>query len=127
MVTTSAGNYGVNTDEIAHYPSGFDSENIIATAALSGYSLNVDLTAWSNFGAETIDVAAQGQNIPFYISPQEVIMLEGTSYANAKLTAHAGLQYAQGISVHGWVETTLMNTIYHPNLSKLKYSSYVDD
>lgn len=127
LITTSAGNYGVNTDEIAHYPSGYDSENILSTAAMSGYTSDISLTSWSNFGVKTVDVAARGENIPFYISPTETILLHGTSYANAKLTAHAALQYTQGISVQEWMQNTLANTTYHPNLDRLKYSSYIDD
>ena len=127
MITASAGNYAVDTDQFAHYPSGYDSENIIATAAMQGFTTNIALTSFSNFGIKTIDVAAQGENIPFTIGPGEVIYLSGTSYANAKLTAHAATEYTQGISIPEWIAETLENTVYHQNLDMLKYSSYIDD
>jgi subtilisin family serine protease len=127
LITTSAGNYGVNTDQILHFPSGYENSNIIATAALQGYADMISLASFSNYGTHTVDVAAKGSNIPFYISPSDAILLAGTSYANAYMTAHAATQYTQGISVPVWVDSTLESTIYHSNLQMLKHSSYLDD
>lgn len=127
MVTTSAGNYGVNTDQVPHFPSGYDSENIIATAALDISADGIDLTTFSNFGNNTIDVAAKGNYIPFYLSPNEAIFLEGTSYANAYLTAHAATEYVEGTTIAAWIDETLASTIYHFNLQMIKYSSFVDE
>jgi hypothetical protein len=127
LITTSAGNYSVNTDQILHLPSGYESSNIIATAALDGYVDGIALAPFSNYGPNTIDVAAKGSNIPFYISPNQTISLAGTSYANAYMTAHAATQYTQGITIPMWVHETLENTTYHPNLQMLKHGSYIDD
>jgi hypothetical protein len=127
LITTSAGNYGVNTDQILHLPSGYENENIIATAALDRHLGGVALAPFSNYGTYTIDVAAKGSNIPFYITPSHPIFLAGTSYANAYMTAHAVTQYMQGMTIPVWVDLTLENTIYHPNLQMLKHSSYIEN
>ena len=125
LVTTSAGNSGINTDQMPHYPSAYPTSNIIATAALQGNPMNVALAQFSNYGPNSVDVASLGENIPFYITPNEYIMLSGTSYSNAYMSAHAAVAYDQGMTVELHVEATVFSTIYHNNLSMLKYSSYV--
>jgi subtilisin family serine protease len=60
VVVCAAGNSGRNNDSIAHYPSSYSSANIIAVAA----SDQDDQRAWfSNYGANSVDVAAPGTNI----------------------------------------------------------------
>ncbi len=60
VVVCAAGNSGINNDGIAHYPSSYNSANIIAVAA----SNQDDTLAWfSNYGAVSVDVAAPGTNI----------------------------------------------------------------
>ena len=60
VVVCAAGNSARNNDSSAHYPSGYSSTNIIAVAA----STQDDTLAWfSNYGANSVDVAAPGTNI----------------------------------------------------------------
>ena len=127
LITASAGNAGVNTDIVLHYPSGFDTDNIIATAALSDIEqATFNLAEFSNFGPNTIDVAAIGENIPFYTNPNDFVLLSGTSYANAYMSAHAGMMYETGMTIEDHVRATLHSTIYRSNLNQLKYSSYIN-
>ncbi len=93
LFVTSAGNCGENTDTaISHFPSGYTSKNIVS---VGGYkrgensSLKKDIS--SNFGKESIDVAA-----PFTLNELAVIILgsgagsakvEGTSYSTPLVSA----------------------------------------
>ncbi len=127
LITASAGNESVNTDNILHYPSGFDADNIIATAALSNNEqATFNLANFSNYGPITVDVAAIGENIPFYTNPNEFVLISGTSYANAYMSAHAGIIYEMGMTIEDHLRATLESTIYNSNLSQLKYSSYIN-
>ncbi len=60
LFIASAGNDFKNTDSSPHYPSGYDLDNIIAVAASDQ---NDNLAFFSNYGPNTIDVAAPGNNI----------------------------------------------------------------
>ena len=60
VVVCAAGNSGINNDGTPHYPSSFNSANIIAVAASDQ---NDALASFSNYGANSVDVAAPGTNI----------------------------------------------------------------
>ena len=60
VVVCAAGNSSRNNDVISHYPSSFDSANIIAVAASDQ---DDGLAGFSNYGAVSVDVAAPGTNI----------------------------------------------------------------
>jgi subtilisin family serine protease len=60
VVVCSAGNEGVNTDVVPHYPSGFSSSNIIAVAATDPSD---SLATFSNYGRKTIDIGAPGVEV----------------------------------------------------------------
>lgn len=60
VVVCAAGNSGSNNDSISHYPSNYDSANIIAVAASDQ---DDSLASFSNYGADSVDVAAPGTNI----------------------------------------------------------------
>jgi len=60
LMVCAAGNSGINNDSIPHYPSNYSSANIIAVAASNQ---NDALAYFSNYGANSVDVAAPGTNI----------------------------------------------------------------
>jgi subtilisin family serine protease len=61
LVVCAAGNYGTNNDKInPHYPSSYESANIIAVAASDQ---NDNRASFSNYGPFSVDVAAPGTNI----------------------------------------------------------------
>jgi subtilisin family serine protease len=60
VVVCAAGNSGFNTDLTPHYPSSYNSANIISVAASDQ---DDQLAGFSNFGAVSVDVAAPGTNI----------------------------------------------------------------
>jgi len=60
LFVSSAGNDAKNTDEDAAYPSAYNCANILAVAALDH---NNEISTFSNFGAQTVDLAAYGTDI----------------------------------------------------------------
>ena len=60
VVVCAAGNDGRNNESIPFYPSSFTSSNIISVAATDQ---NDNLASFSNFGVNSVDVAAPGVNI----------------------------------------------------------------
>jgi len=74
IVVTSAGNNGSNNDSLIHYPSSYSQNNVIAVAA-TNTSLS-QIATFSNYGVNSVDFFAPGENIPF-----EGYGIDGTSFA----------------------------------------------
>ncbi|MDZ4662361.1 MAG: S8 family peptidase [Pseudomonadota bacterium] len=60
LFVASAGNDGEDSDRYPHYPSGYQVPNVISVAALNNKG---QVPEWSNFGKETVHLAAPGENI----------------------------------------------------------------
>ena len=60
LFVAAAGNSGANADEDPHYPSNYDLDNVISVAAMDRHG---NLASWSNYGAESVDLAAPGVEI----------------------------------------------------------------
>jgi subtilisin family serine protease len=60
VVVCAAGNDGVDNDTTPHYPSSYDSANIIAVGATDH---NDCLASFSNYGVTSVDVVAPGVSI----------------------------------------------------------------
>ncbi len=56
----ASGNEAVDTDQVKNMPSGIDSPYVISVAATNERD---ELASFSNWGAETVDIAAPGTNI----------------------------------------------------------------
>ncbi|WP_298417341.1 S8 family serine peptidase [uncultured Kordia sp.] len=147
LVVTSAGNSGVNTDNTSHYPSSYDSENIIAVAGL-GYgnsssgnnpyspssvvsafnpangNNNSLLASFSNRGQVTVDIAAPGEHIPFAYN-NEVIYIDGTSFSAAFVTGFMGSLFEPDMTASTMKATLLSDCIYNPNLYEIKYAKHI--
>jgi subtilisin family serine protease len=57
VFVSSAGNDGNNTDVTPHYPSSYDSANIISVAATD---MDDNLASFSNYGSTSVDLGAPG-------------------------------------------------------------------
>ena len=89
----SAGNSGENNDEVAHYPSNYTTENVIAVAAMNQYG---DLASWSNYGYYSVDLAAPGQGLKTTDNDGgPYSYASGTSYAAPFVSAIAAMVIAQ--------------------------------
>jgi subtilisin family serine protease len=114
LCTTSAGNggedfIGDNNDDGFHFPSNHsvDFENVIAVAASNRQN---QLAEFSNFGKETVTLAAPGDGIWTTVPTDTnlelgfatgIVQLSGTSFASPIVAGVAGLLYSKfpGITV----------------------------
>lgn len=150
LVITSAGNKGLNNDTTPHYPSSYESDNILAIAALSAQGSqnsagnnsnnsslidiygssnnnnNSGLASFSNRGTYSVDIAAPGENIPFTYN-NEVLYINGTSYSAALTSGYSGTVYVNGMTGISLRSAVIENCVYDPNLSEIQYSKHIPD
>lgn len=83
FLVAAAGNNHVNSDYQKYFPAGYDSDNIISVASIDR---DFKLSAFSNFGLNSVDIAAPG-NVILSSAPQNKLeYLSGTSQATAFVT-----------------------------------------
>jgi autotransporter-associated beta strand protein len=78
LFVAAAGNSGLDNDAWPNYPSSYDLNNIIAVAATDCYD---GLASFSNYGAESVDLAAPGVNILSTVPRGGYAFASGTSMA----------------------------------------------
>ncbi len=79
LFVASAGNdYGSNNDTYPHYPSSYDSDNIIAVLSTDKYD---NLSVFSNYGPTSVDLGAPGSSILSCQPGSRYRYLSGTSMA----------------------------------------------
>jgi subtilisin family serine protease len=117
LVVAASGNDAENTDKHPHYPSALPNENIISVASVD--NLKGDLSFFSNWGFETVDIGAPGYNIystwnPTYSSAHQVwfYTISGTSMAAPHVTGAIALMYSVNPDLN-WrqVKDILMSTV----------------
>ncbi|MDE4908362.1 S8 family serine peptidase [Methanogenium marinum] len=84
LVVCAAGNDGTNNDDSPHYPSNYESPNILSVAATAP---DDSLSSFSNYGATSVDVGAPGTNI-YSTIPREISV--GTSVYSDDFSSAAG-------------------------------------
>ncbi|MCB0636206.1 MAG: S8 family serine peptidase [Lewinella sp.] len=84
LVVASAGNDGVDNDATPHYPSSFELDNLISVAALN---IAMDsLAGFSNYGLQSVDLAAPGERILSTLPGNMTGFKSGTSMAAAAVS-----------------------------------------
>ena len=93
LFVCAAGNARTDVEEAPVYPACFDLENIISVA-----SLNQDLgfSYYSNYGTESVDIAAVGRDVYSMWPEGEYSEMSGTSQAAAQVSAGAAEALARG-------------------------------
>ena len=74
----AAGNDGLSNDEYGSFPTNIDADNVISVAATIGAG---KLASFSNFGKNTVDVAAPGVAINSTVPDNMYLQVSGTSQA----------------------------------------------
>jgi subtilisin family serine protease len=83
IVVAAAGNNKMNTDLSRYYPANYNLKNIISVAASDNEG---DLVSFSNWGANTVDIAAPGSRIFSTLPNNKYGYMSGTSQATAYVT-----------------------------------------
>ncbi|MDC8002461.1 S8 family serine peptidase [Aureisphaera galaxeae] len=125
VIVASAGNDENNNDLVRHYPSSYEDANILSIASWNTDLIEVGLSRFSNWGEGSVDLAAPGENIPFYIDANEYILLYGTSYANAYASAIAAGMHVPGMSPSQLISSVIASGIPDDNLNNILYHSYI--
>ncbi|WP_283787659.1 S8 family serine peptidase [Bermanella sp. WJH001] len=78
LFVAAAGNSSVNTDNSPNYPSGYDTQNMLAVASTTHADA---LSNFSNYGVTTVDLGAPGSDILSTVSNGGYDSFSGTSMA----------------------------------------------
>jgi len=88
LFVAAAGNEGTDSDDNPNYPSGYDAPNVVAVAATDHDDRLAD---FSNFGAESVDLAAPGVDILSTVPGGGYATKSGTSMATPHVSGVAAL------------------------------------
>lgn len=109
LFVAAAGNERSNSDQNHYYPADYPLKNIISVTAIDP---TTEVLSSSNYGVQTVDIAAPGQNILSCLPNNSYGLMTGTSQATAFVTGAASLiishkkQYYQAEEIKKYVLAT---------------------
>jgi len=108
IFVAAAGNKSDNTDEEPHYPSSYNIPNVVSVAALTAQN---KIASFSNYGKNTVDIAAPGKKINSTVNNNRYKVYSGTSMAAPHVAGALGLLISQnGRMSHSEMMERLMGT-----------------
>lgn len=109
LYVAAAGNERSNSDQNHYYPADYGLKNIISVTAIDP---TTEVLSSSNYGVQTVDIAAPGQNILSCLPGNSYGLMTGTSQATAFVTGAAALimahknQYFKATEVRNYILST---------------------
>ena len=91
LFVAAAGNNSGNNDTDPHYPSSYDSQNIIAVLATDRYE---NMSYFSNYGPTSVDIGAPGSEILSCWLGGDYQYLSGTSMSTPHVSGAAALVWS---------------------------------
>jgi subtilisin family serine protease len=117
LFVTPAGNSGQNDDATPRYPCDYDRPTEICVAATDQ---NNQLPSWANWGANTVDLAAPGNNIYSTLRNGSYGYISGSSMSAAEVSGAAALILSAGYQSATSLKADILNNVDHlPSLSGL--------
>lgn len=109
LLIAAAGNESLNNDRENNYPANYDIDNVISVAALSQ---DGNMSNFSNYGANSVDLAAPGEEILSSIPNNNYDFYSGTSMATPHVVGAAALvaSYRPDLNYLGIRSALLNNT-----------------
>jgi len=109
LFVAAAGNSGSDNDRVPQYPANYPASSIVSVASTTSKG---ELSSFSCYGTETVDLAAPGSNIYSTVPNQRYKALSGTSMATPHVSGLAALvwMYRPALSM-AQVKELLMTSV----------------
>ncbi len=104
LFVAAAGNDGIDIDIGPHYPSSYDSANVLSVASTDR---NDGMSGFSNFGLMSVDLGAPGSSILSSVPGDSYSVFNGTSMATPHVAGAAALLLSQGPMDHQELKTKI--------------------
>ncbi len=116
LVVCAAGNETRNNDLAPGYPASYRLPNLLSVASVNQAG---ELSRFSNYGLDSVDVAAPGERIYSTYTNNSYTFLDGTSMATPHVSAVAALVLSRhsGLAVEELRQRLLQSTVPLPSLA----------